>query len=180
MANALTSSSRSRRIGQGAAALAHPVCRRPRLAGGVGDPDVAAKADDVAEAQLFQNGDQLLVAEAAIGKDRHLATWRYGFGQAAEAGIDACLRCLAETVPPGCQVTILADGGFGDQKLIAILEELGFGYVIRFRGNIRVADATSETRPAADWVGKGGRALADAARPTAAGQRICHGAAPLS
>jgi hypothetical protein len=35
---------------------------------------------------------------------------------------------------------------------------LGFGYVIRFRGNIHVADAAGEIRPAAEWVGKGGRA----------------------
>ena len=48
--------------------------------------------------------------------------------------------------------------GFGDQKLFAFLGELGFGYVIRFRGNIRVADADGESRPAAEWVGKGGRA----------------------
>ena len=71
---------------------------------------------------------------------------------------DACLRRLAELVPPGCPATILADRGFGDQKLFAYLAELGFGYVIRFRGNIHVTDATGETRPAAEWVGKGGRA----------------------
>ena len=46
-----------------------------------------------------------------------------------------------------CRVTILADRGFGDQKLFAFLPELGFSYVIRFRGNIRVADAAGETRP---------------------------------
>ena len=86
---------------------------------------------------------------------------------------DACLRRLAETVPPGCRVTILADRGFGDQKLFAFLGELGFGYVIRFRGNIRVANATGETRPAAEWVGKGGRArkLRDA-RVTAQGRQV--------
>jgi len=86
---------------------------------------------------------------------------------------DACLRRLAETVPPGCRVTILADRGFGDQKLFAFLGELGFGYVIRFRGNIRVADASGETRAAAEWVGKGGRArkLRDA-RVTAEGRQV--------
>ncbi len=84
---------------------------------------------------------------------------------------DACLRRLADTVPPGCRVTILADRGFGAQKLFAFLGELGFGYVIRFRGNIRVADADGETRTAAEWVGKGGRArkLRDA-RVTAQGR----------
>src|ERR1019366_5163892 len=45
-----------------------------------------------------------------------------------------------------------------DRKLFAFLNELGFGYVIRLRGNIHVTDAAGETRPAAEWVGKGGRA----------------------
>jgi hypothetical protein len=86
---------------------------------------------------------------------------------------DACLRRLAELTPPGCRVTILADRGFGDQKLFAFLSELGFGYVIRFRGNIHVTDADGQTRPAAVWVGKGGRArkLLDA-RVTAKGQQV--------
>jgi hypothetical protein len=35
-------------------------------------------------------------------------------------------------------VTILADRDFGDQKLFTFLATLGFGYVIRFRGNIHV------------------------------------------
>ena len=78
-----------------------------------------------------------------------------------------------ELVPAGCRVTILADRGFGDQKLFAFLADLGFGYVIRFRGNIHVTDADGRTRPAAEWVGKGGRArkLRDA-RVTAQGQQV--------
>jgi hypothetical protein len=86
---------------------------------------------------------------------------------------DACLRRLAELIPSGCRVTILADRGFGDQKLFAFLSELGFGYVIRFRGNIHVTDAGGQTKPAAEWVGKGGRArkLVDA-RVTAKGQQV--------
>ncbi len=55
-------------------------------------------------------------------------------------------------------MTILADRGFGDQKLFAFLGKLGFGYVIRFRGNIHVTAENGETKPAAAWVGKGGRA----------------------
>src|SRR5271166_6764461 len=35
------------------------------------DMDVAAKADDVSEAQAIQEVEQLDVAEAAIGQDRH-------------------------------------------------------------------------------------------------------------
>ena len=55
-------------------------------------------------------------------------------------------------------MTILADRGFGDVKLFEFLESLGFRYVIRFRGDIHVSAADGETRLAADWVGKGGRA----------------------
>jgi len=71
---------------------------------------------------------------------------------------DACLARLRELVPADCSVTILADRGFGDHKLFAYLKSLGFSYVIRFRGNIHVTDAAGETRPASQWVGKGGRA----------------------
>ena len=86
---------------------------------------------------------------------------------------DACLRRLAETLPAGCRVTILADRGFGDQKLFAFLAELGFGYVIRFRGNIRVTAEDGEARPAAEWVGKSGRARKlRLARVTAQGQQV--------
>jgi len=71
---------------------------------------------------------------------------------------DLCLSRLAGVLPKGVAVTILADRGFGDTKLFAFLDELGFAYVIRFRGNIRVSAADGETRDAADWVGTGGRA----------------------
>ena len=66
---------------------------------------------------------------------------------------------LAELVPAGIKVCIVADRGFGDQKLYKMLtEELYFDYVIRFRGNISVTAATGETRTAAEWVQTGGRA----------------------
>ena len=86
---------------------------------------------------------------------------------------DACLSRLKETLPEGVAVTILADRGFGDVKLFKFLEGLGFQYVIRFRGNIHVSAADGETRLAADWVGKGGRArkLRDA-EITAARQKV--------
>jgi hypothetical protein len=71
---------------------------------------------------------------------------------------DLCLSRLAEVLPESVAVTILADRGFGDTKLFAFLCTLGFAYVIRFRGNIHVTAADGETRDAADWVGKGGRA----------------------
>ena len=72
---------------------------------------------------------------------------------------DACLRRLSEILPAGVKVTILADRGFGDIKLFSYLGVLGFDYVIRFRGNTHVTAATGEHRPAADWVGEGGRAV---------------------
>jgi hypothetical protein len=84
---------------------------------------------------------------------------------------DLCLLRLAEVLPEGVAVTILADRGFGDVKLFAFLDELGFDYVIRFRGNIHVAAADGQTRPAAAWVGKGGRARKLPAASVTAGRR---------
>src|SRR5271165_1891781 len=71
---------------------------------------------------------------------------------------DLCLSRLKALLPQGVATTILADRGFGDVKLFEFLESLGFDYVIRFRGNIHVSAADGETRLAADWVGKHGRA----------------------
>jgi len=66
---------------------------------------------------------------------------------------------LAELLPANIKVCVVADRGFGDQKLYKMLtEELCFDYVIRFRGNIAVTTATGETRTAAAWVRPGGRA----------------------
>jgi Transposase DDE domain len=66
---------------------------------------------------------------------------------------------LAELLPAGIKVCIVADRGFGDQKLYKMLtEELYFDYVIRFRGNITVTATSGETRTAAEWVQAGGRA----------------------
>jgi hypothetical protein len=66
---------------------------------------------------------------------------------------------LAELLPPDIKVCVVADRGFGDQKLYRMLtEELCFDYVIRFRGNIAVTATTGETRTAAAWVSSGGRA----------------------
>lgn len=87
-----------------------------------------------------------------------LSVWKDELKNQRNAFEDACLLRLSQLVPAGCRVTILADRGFGDHKLFAHLADLGFGYVIRFRGNILVTDASGETRTAADWVGKSGRA----------------------
>jgi hypothetical protein len=66
---------------------------------------------------------------------------------------------LAELLPADIKVCVVADRGFGDQKLYRMLtEDLCFDYVIRFRGNIAVTAATGEIRTAAAWVRPGGRA----------------------
>jgi hypothetical protein len=69
---------------------------------------------------------------------------------------DASLRRLAEVLSDGVTATILA--GFADTKLFKFLTELGFGYVIRLKGNTRVRAADGTTRPAADWIGPGAQA----------------------
>jgi len=102
-----------------------------------------------------------------------LSVWTDELKNQRNAYEDTCLQRLADLLPPDCRVTILADRGFGDQKLFAFLDKLGFGYVIRFRGNIHVTAADGQSQPAAEWVGKGGRArkLRDA-RVTAKGQPV--------
>jgi hypothetical protein len=66
---------------------------------------------------------------------------------------------LADALPAETKVCIVADRGFGDQKLYRFLtEDLKFDYVIRFRGNITVTAADGEGRTASGWVGPGGRA----------------------
>jgi hypothetical protein len=87
-----------------------------------------------------------------------LTAWKEELRERRNDCEDTCLARLKARLPAGCHVTVLADRGFGDHKLLDYLDELGFAYVIRFCGNIRVTDAAGETRPAKDWVGKGGRA----------------------
>ena len=87
-----------------------------------------------------------------------LTVWKDELTEQRNDFEDACLVRLKQLVPPGCAVTILADRGFGDHKLFKFLDDLGFGYVIRFRGNIHVTDVKGETRPASEWIGKFGRA----------------------
>src|SRR3954447_13452640 len=85
---------------------------------------------------------------------------------------DACLRRLAEVPPAGVRGTIVA--GLAHTKLFDFLGELGFDYVIRLKGNTRVGAVDGTTRPAADWIGQGGRArkLRDATE-TARSARPC-------
>jgi len=68
------------------------------------------------------------------------------------------LRHLKILLPKDVKVTILADRGFGYVYMYNILKELGFNYVIRFKGNIKVYDKDGNVKDAKDWVGKNGRA----------------------
>ena len=44
---------------------------------------------------------------------------------------------FAEVLADRIEVTILTDRGFADAKLFGFLDDLGFGYVIRFRSKSR-------------------------------------------
>lgn len=70
---------------------------------------------------------------------------------------DAVVLRLRELIPPEVKVTVLADRGFADQKLYALLEQVGFEYVVRFRQGITVTSQQGERRTAAEWVPQAGR-----------------------
>ncbi len=72
-------------------------------------------------------------------------------GDRRNAYEDQMLMRLAQVLPAAVRVRIVADRGFGDQKLYRMLtDELKFDFVIRFRGNTKVAAANGEARPAAE------------------------------
>jgi hypothetical protein len=70
---------------------------------------------------------------------------------------DQLLLRLRTLIPEEVSVTLVADRGFGDQELYALLASLKFGYIIRFRRNILVTNEQGESHPAGEWVGSGGR-----------------------
>jgi hypothetical protein len=65
---------------------------------------------------------------------------------------------LHSILPSEIEVTVLADRGFGDQKLYTHLQLLGWDFVIRFRECILVTDAHGKTLPATEWLAATGRA----------------------
>jgi len=71
---------------------------------------------------------------------------------------DELLTRFEATLPHAVDVTVLADRGFGDQKLYALLKDLAFNFVIRFRGAIHVESEDGESRLAKDWIPPNGRA----------------------
>ena len=64
---------------------------------------------------------------------------------------------LHEILPEGVDITVLADRGFGDQKLFTMLEMIGWRYAIRFRGLIKVTHK-GRTLPAKEWLPVSGHA----------------------
>jgi len=71
---------------------------------------------------------------------------------------DAVLHRLHDTLPDGVAVTVVADRGFMDTKLLEELRDsLHFGYIIRLRGDVTVTATTGEKRTAEEWVGRNGR-----------------------
>ena len=56
------------------------------------------------------------------------------------------------------QVIVLADRGFGDVDLYDHIQDLGFDFVIRFRGGITVTTSDGRSAKASAWVPLGGRA----------------------
>ncbi len=66
---------------------------------------------------------------------------------------------LHDWLEPDIEAELLADRGFGDQKLYDLLMAYGWDFTIRFRGNIRVENADGEARSANEWVPPTGRAL---------------------
>jgi len=72
---------------------------------------------------------------------------------------DAVIVRLHEVLPTGVKVTLLADRGFGDQKLYEFLKKLGFDFIIRFRGVVVVENVDGEARTASEWLLANGRTL---------------------
>lgn len=66
---------------------------------------------------------------------------------------------LHSWLDPDIEAELLADRGFGDQKLYELLMFYGWDFTIRFRGNIRVENVHGESRSANDWVLPTGRAF---------------------
>jgi hypothetical protein len=71
---------------------------------------------------------------------------------------DELLWKLKNTLPDDVSVTVVADRGFGDTALFALLEDaLGFDYLIRFKDNILLCPVGEELQPAKTWLMPSGR-----------------------
>ena len=64
---------------------------------------------------------------------------------------------LNASLPEDVEVILLGDRGFGDVERYAQLDNLGWYYVIRFRGVVHMSAGGDELAPAASFVPSGGR-----------------------
>lgn len=127
----------------------------------------------------FQDSDQAMIVlgtQTEHGRSTPLV-WktvtRSALKDQRHAHEDELLGLFAEVLPQGVRVTVVADRGFSDIKLYRFLQELGFEYIIRFRGVVFVESAEGERRKARDWLGAGGRMrVLRGARVTAEGQPV--------
>ncbi len=127
----------------------------------------------------FQDSDQAMIVlgtQTEHGRSTPLV-WktvtRSALKDQRNAHEDELLGLFAEVLPQGVRVTVVADRGFSDIKLYRVLQELGFEYIMRFRGVVFVESAEGERRKARDWLGAGGRMrVLRGARVTAEGQPV--------
>ena len=71
---------------------------------------------------------------------------------------DDVLGRLRDVMPAGVKVTLVADRGFSDTKLYALLMgELDWDFVIRFRGVVHVENERGEVKKAREWANPSGR-----------------------
>lgn len=68
---------------------------------------------------------------------------------------DDVLRILKENIGEAVNVTVLADRGFADTKLMEYLKELHFGYVIRIKKNFHIHEHVGQDKLAKDWLEEG-------------------------
>jgi DDE family transposase len=128
----------------------------------VGQRDEAIVALDWTD--FDADGQTTLVASLVASHGRTTPLVWHTLEKAALEGMrneteDFVLQRLREVVPEGVRVVVLADRGFGDQKFYALLEQLKFDYVVRFRQCIQVMDEKGEKKSAGEWVPDSGRAV---------------------
>jgi Transposase DDE domain len=71
---------------------------------------------------------------------------------------DEVLARFFEVAPSEIKITVLADRGFADRKLFALLENWGADYIIRMRGNTTVESAEGDCCRAEEWTSPQGKA----------------------
>lgn len=69
------------------------------------------------------------------------------------------LARLKETLPSTAKkVVVIADRGFGDSGRWDAIQALGFDFIIRIKGDVRIKDSNGEDRLAIDWITPSGNA----------------------